>query len=83
MSKKKQAGKTAQHTRPNPKYLGLKVSDGENVTVGSILVRQRGTQFNAGEGFKVGRDHTLYAITNGVVSFGKRLGKKEISVVDK
>lgn len=82
MSKKKQAGKTAQHTRPNPKYLGVKVAHGEKVDIGNILVRQRGTQFTAGQNVKVGRDHSLYSLTSGVVSFEKRLGKKQISVVE-
>lgn len=81
MSKKKQGGKLTQQTRPRPKYLGVKVADGEKVMGGSILVRQRGTNFSAGDGVKVGRDHTLFAIKEGVVKFGKRLGKKTVSVL--
>jgi large subunit ribosomal protein L27 len=81
MSKKKQGGKLKQQKRTNPKYLGLKVSDGQSVKPGMILVRQRGTRFKAGKGVKTGRDHTLFAINEGIVSFGKKLGKKHISVL--
>jgi len=81
MSKKKQGGKLKQQKRTQPKYLGLKVADGQKVISGVILARQRGTKFGAGEGVKVGRDHTLFAITSGIVRFGKKLGKKKISVL--
>lgn len=82
MSKKKQGGKLIQQKRPRPKYLGLKVSDGEKVSPGAILVKQRGTKFDAGGGVRLGHDHTLYTIKEGVVKFGKKFGKKTISVVD-
>ena len=81
MSKKKQGGKLKQQTRTRPKYLGVKIGEGQKVLAGSILVRQRGTKIRAGEGVKVGRDHTLFAVTNGVVKFSNRLGKKQVSVV--
>lgn len=83
MAHKKSAGKLKQQKRTNPKYLGVKVSEGEKVSTGSVLVRQRGTKFHAGENVKVGRDHTLYAISEGLVKFGERLGKKQVSVVNK
>jgi len=81
MAKKKQGGKTRQQTRTNPKMLGVKVSDGQSVPAGSILMRQRGTKFHAGEGVKVGRDHSLFALKTGTVKFGKKLGKKVISIL--
>ncbi|OGM20879.1 50S ribosomal protein L27 [Candidatus Woesebacteria bacterium RIFCSPHIGHO2_01_FULL_38_9] len=81
MAHKKQGGKLNQQTRPRPKYLGVKVSSGEKVQGGSILVRQRGTLFKPGLGVKVGRDHTLFALREGVVKFGQRLGKKLVSVI--
>jgi large subunit ribosomal protein L27 len=81
MAHKKQGGKLVQHTRPRPKYLGVKVSDGETVGPGMILVRQVGTKFKAGPGVKVGRDHSLYSIAQGTVKFGIRMGKKQVSVV--
>lgn len=82
MAKKKQAGKLNQQVRPQPKYLGVKVSDGEDVKPGMILVRQRGTKFAAGLGVKVGRDHTLYAVADGKVKFGQKNGKKQVSVIE-
>jgi large subunit ribosomal protein L27 len=60
--------------------LGVKVSDGQKVSPGMILIRQRGTKFAAGEGVKVGRDHTLFAVREGIVKFGQKLGKKRVSV---
>ena len=83
MSKKKAAGKLKQQKRPNPKYLGVKVSDGQNVSSGSILVRQRGTKLKAGKNVGVGRDHTLFATAEGVVKFFQRQGRKYLSVVSK
>lgn len=81
MSTHKSGGKLTQQTRPQPKYLGVKVADGEKVNVGSILVRQRGTKISAGNGVKVGRDHTLFAVREGQVKFLNRLGKKQISII--
>ena len=83
MSKHKAAGKLIQRTRPQPKFLGVKVADGEKVSPGNILVRQRGTKYGASKNVKVGRDHSLYAVSTGIVKFGNRLGKKIISVVAK
>jgi large subunit ribosomal protein L27 len=83
MSTHKQGGKAAQHVRPSGKRLGVKVGDGQKVTVGSILIRQRGTKVAAGKNVKVGRDHTLFAISEGIVKFGKKLGKKIVSVTEK
>lgn len=83
MAKKKQGGKLTQQKRARPKYLGVKVSGGQKVTTGMILVKQRGTIFAAGQGVGVGRDHTLFAIKEGIVKFGQRLGKKQVSVVTK
>jgi large subunit ribosomal protein L27 len=80
MSKHKAAGKTKQHTSPAGKRLGLKVSDGQKVGTGAILIRQSGTKFNPGNGVKLGRDHTLFAVSPGVVKFGQRLGKKTVSI---
>jgi len=81
MSKKKQGGKTTQHVRPEGKRLGPKVGDGQTVSVGSILVRQRGTKILAGEGVKTGRDHTLFAVRSGIVKFKTVDGQKKVIVV--
>lgn len=81
MSSKKQGGKTRQHTRPNPKHLGVKVSDGQKVAPGVVLVRQRGTKISAGKNVNVGRDHTLFSVVEGKVKFGQVKGSKTVSVL--
>ncbi len=81
MAKKKAGGKTAQHKRPTGKRLGVKVAHGETVKTGMVLMRQRGTKFHAGFGVGLGRDHTLFALKDGMVEFGQKLGKKKISIV--
>ena len=81
MSKKKQGGKLNQQKRPNPKYLGVKVADGQKVSSGSILVRQRGTKYKPGLNVKVGRDHTLFSNISGVVKFRKTNNRTEVSTV--
>lgn len=80
MAHKKQGGSVRQHTRPEGKRLGVKVSGGQEVVGGEILVRQRGTKFSAGKNVKVGRDHTLFAVKGGKVGFKKRDGKQFVAV---
>ena len=64
------AGGTAKNLRDsNPKYLGIKRSDGQAVGVGEIIVRQRGTRIMAGKNIGVGSDHTLFALSSGTVRF--------------
>jgi large subunit ribosomal protein L27 len=77
MAHKKGQGSTSNGRDSISKRLGLKVSDGESVTAGSILVRQRGYEIKAGPGVGVGRDYTLYARKTGVLKFRDRgtLGK--------
>lgn len=62
------------------KRLGIKVFGGEKVINGNILVRQRGTKFNAGNGTRLGADYTIYAIQDGTVQFKKRQGDSYITV---
>lgn len=84
MSHNKAAGgKASQHVNPEGKRLEAKVSSGEHVLKGTILVRQRGTTFANGVGVGAGRDHTLFALVEGTVKFGKKLGKRMVSVVSK
>ena len=67
----KKAGGTAKNLRDsNPKYLGIKLYDGQTAQVGSILVRQRGTKVLAGKNVMVGKDHTLFSVKSGIVKFG-------------
>ena len=72
MAHKKAGGSTRNGRDSNPKYLGVKHFGGESVVAGNILVRQRGTQFHAGDNVGIGRDHTLYALSEGKVEFKKR-----------
>ncbi len=72
MAHKKAGGSTRNGRDSNPKYLGVKRYGGEQVLAGNILVRQRGTRFHAGANVKVGRDHTLFALTDGKVVFEQR-----------
>ena len=83
MSTHKAGGKASQHVSPAGKRLGPKVSDGEKVRKGQILLRQRGTKFSKGTGVKEGRDHTLYSILDGFVKVSKKMGKQVMSVVSK
>ena len=83
MAHTKAGGKTRQQTPRPGKHLGLKIFGGEKVKVGNIIVRQRGTQFHPGQGVGVGRDHTLFALSNGVVEFKKKQGKDFVCVVSK
>lgn len=71
MAHKKGQGSTRNGRDSNPKYLGVKRSDGQFVLTGTILVRQRGTKIKAGDNVGVGRDHTLFSLANGVVNFRK------------
>ncbi|MCR4325667.1 MAG: 50S ribosomal protein L27 [Patescibacteria group bacterium] len=64
------AGGTAKNLRDsNPKYLGVKRADGSKVSVGEVIVRQRGTPIVAGKNIGVGKDHTLFALSDGTVHF--------------
>lgn len=72
MSKVK-AGGTAKNLRDsNPKYLGVKLSDGQKAQTGAIIVKQRGTKFMPGKNTKVGKDHTIFATAEGVVKFSNK-----------
>ena len=69
MAHKKAGGSTRNGRDSNPKYLGVKRYGGQSIEAGTIIVRQRGTKFHAGDNVGVGRDHTLYAKVKGVVKF--------------
>jgi len=69
----RKAGGTAKNLRDSqPKYLGIKLSDGQMAQSGSIIVRQRGTVIMAGTNVSVGKDHTLFALKPGMVKFGSK-----------
>ncbi|MEK7190530.1 MAG: 50S ribosomal protein L27 [Patescibacteria group bacterium] len=69
----RKAGGTAKNLRDsNPKYLGIKLADGQKAQSGSIIVRQRGTVIMAGTNVGLGSDHTLFALKDGTVKFGSK-----------
>lgn len=80
MAKKKASGSTRQHTTRPGKRLGIKISGGQTIKTGQIIVRQRGTLYHPGEGVGRGRDHTLFALKEGTVAFKNRFGKKLVYV---
>ncbi len=82
MAHKKSGGSTSNGRDSNPKMRGIKKYGGEVVKIGNIIVRQKGTKFYAGNGVKMGRDFTLYAMTEGKVQFSHYdKTKKLVSVV--
>ena len=83
MAHKKGVGSSRNGRDSNPKYLGVKMYGGQAIEAGNIIVRQRGTKFHAGTGVGLGRDHTLFALTDGVVEFKTRgeNNRKFVSVV--
>ena len=76
MAHKKAGGSTRNGRDSNPKYLGVKSYGGQEVTAGSIIVRQRGTKFHPGANVGIGKDHTLFALTNGIVEFRKKANNR-------
>jgi large subunit ribosomal protein L27 len=82
MATKKGGGSSKNNRDSNAQRLGVKASDGETVTAGSIIVRQRGTKILAGNNVGIGKDHTLFALTDGTVAFTTTSGnRKKVSVM--
>ena len=75
MAHKKGASSSRNGRDSNPQYLGVKKFGGEAVVAGNIIVRQRGTNFG------MGKDHTLFALTDGSVKFGVRRDRKVVDVI--
>ena len=69
MAQKKGGGSTRNGRDSQPKMLGVKAFGGQVISAGSIIVRQRGTKFHPGSGVGIGKDHTLFALVDGSVSF--------------
>lgn len=81
MAHKKGVGSSRNGRESESKRLGVKLFGGQTAIAGNIIVRQRGTKHNAGVNVGIGRDHTLFALTDGVVTFKKkRDGKSFVSV---
>jgi large subunit ribosomal protein L27 len=81
MAHKKAGGSTRNGRDSRAKFLGVKKFGGQRVRAGNILIRQRGTPFHAGLNVGRGGDDTLFALIDGQVTFGKRRGRKVISVM--
>lgn len=71
MATKKAAGTAKNLKDSQPKYLGIKLYAGEKAQAGAIIVRQRGSRILAGKNVRMGKDHTIYAMKEGTVEFGK------------
>ena len=81
MAHKKGVGSSKNGRDSNPNYLGVKSADGQILTAGSIIVRQRGTKIYPGKNVGMGKDHTLFAISDGRVRFeNKGKSKKQVSI---
>ncbi|MHB9138127.1 MAG: 50S ribosomal protein L27 [Victivallaceae bacterium] len=78
MAHKKGQSSSRNGRDSNPKFLGVKAYGGEAVSAGSIILRQRGTQFHPGKNVGCGRDFTLYALVDGTVEFKKDARKVNI-----
>ncbi|MBP6912566.1 MAG: 50S ribosomal protein L27 [Candidatus Pacebacteria bacterium] len=92
MAHRKAGGSAKNLTDSNPKYLGTKLADGQKAKHGDIIIRQRGSKILAGTNVGMGKDHTLFALTEGVVKFGikrkthfdgSKVVKKTVNVVKK
>jgi large subunit ribosomal protein L27 len=90
MSHVKAGGSTKNLRDSKPKFLGTKIADGQSAKTGNIIIRQRGTKILPGENTRIGKDHTIFAIQDGVVKFsstrkkgfnGKTTIKKVANVV--
>ena len=82
MAQKKGGGSTRNGRDSKPKMLGVKAFGGELISAGSIIVRQRGTKFHPGTNVGIGKDHTLFALADGHVSFAVQgaLNKHTVSI---
>ena len=72
MAHTKAGGSTKNGRDSGPQYLGVKLADGASARPGMVIVRQRGTKIEAGQNVKVGKDHTLFSMVSGIVTFKDR-----------
>ena len=84
MAHKKGVGSSKNGRESHSKRLGVKIFGGQEVKAGNIIIRQRGTAHHPGKNVGLGKDHTIFALTDGVVSFNKGFKKRSyVSVVPK
>ncbi len=76
MAHKKAGGSTALGRDSQPKYLGVKLFAGQKAQPGSIIIRQRGTKFRAGQNTRLGKDYTIFAVKDGVIQFTQKKVRK-------
>ena len=82
MAHKKGAGSSKNGRESHSKRLGVKIFGGQKAIAGNIIIRQRGTVHNPGENVGMGRDHTLFALEDGIVEFKKKRDNKSfVSVI--
>lgn len=90
MSKVKAGGTSKNLKDSKPKFLGVKIADGQTAKAGNIILRQRGTKFLPGTNTDIGKDHTIFALKEGVVKFsdkrkvrfdGKKVTRKLVQIV--
>jgi large subunit ribosomal protein L27 len=72
MAHKKSAGSTQNGRDSNPKYLGVKITEGDKAQAGSVIIRQRGTDVLPGSGVGMGKDHTIFSLISGTVKFSTK-----------
>ncbi len=83
MAHKKGVGSSKNGRESHSKRLGVKIFGGQHAVAGNIIVRQRGTKHFPSDGVGIGKDHTLFALRDGVVEFRKRANDKSyVSIVD-
>lgn len=81
MAHKKGVGSSKNGRESESKRLGVKIFGGQPCIAGNILVRQRGTAFHPGKNVGLGKDHTLFALSDGVVEFRNKRGTRTVTVV--
>ena len=72
MAHKKSAGSTQNGRDSNPKYLGVKITEGDKAQAGSVIIRQRGTDVLPGKNVGMGKDHTIFSLIAGTVKFSQK-----------
>jgi large subunit ribosomal protein L27 len=82
MAHKKGLGSSKNGRDSNPKYLGVKMFDGQAAAPGNIIVRQRGTRFRPGPGTLIGRDQTIFAVREGTVEFRTSGERRFVSFIE-
>ncbi len=81
MAHKKGVGSSENGRESHSKRLGVKVFGSQEVIAGNIIVRQRGTKHNPGVNVGMGRDHTLFALTDGIVQFKRKNDKSYVNII--